>query len=105
MKHSVRSNGIHFAVSPSIGINCPREIGLPVENVVPLEHDGEFSSSKEALRDLSVPYQFVSIECLVAVSSFGVHMDICIDVCSPWEFNAGIKSIGMVPRSEVACGL
>ena len=41
VEHGIASNGIDLLIAPAIGIDGTREVGLLVQNVIPLQHDGE----------------------------------------------------------------
>ena len=102
MEHGIGCDGVHLAVGPSVGTHRAREVRLLVEDVIPLQHDGEFLSLEETLRKLCVPDELIGIECLVAISPLAEHVEVSGEVGAPWEGNPCISAIREVPCREVA---
>ncbi len=105
MEHGIRRDGVHLLVAPAVGIDGAAEVGLFVQDVIPLQHDGELLAAQEALTQLCVPYQLVGVQCLVAVSALTETVEVGAQVHSPRECDAGVAAIAEVPRGEVARGL
>ena len=105
MQHGIRGDGIHRAVGPAVGVHRAREVGLLVEDVVPLQHHREFLAFHETVRELRVPYQLVGIERGVAVAPLAEHMEIGGEIGAPRERDARVASIREVPGGEVVGGL
>ena len=57
------------------------------------------------MRKLCVPNELIGVECLVAVSPFAEHVEVCRQVGAPWEGDSGVASIGEVPCGEIARSL
>ena len=55
MQHGIAGDGVDLLVAPSIGIDCTSEVGLLVQNVVPLQHNGELLATQETVRQLGIP--------------------------------------------------
>ena len=102
MDHGIGGDGVHLAVGPSVGTHRAREVGLFVEDVIPLQHDGEFLSLEETLRELCVPDELIGIECLVAVSPLAEHMEVGRQVGAPWEGNSCVASVREIPCGEIS---
>ena len=105
MNHGIRSDSVHFAIGPPVSVYGAGEVRLLVQNVVPLQHDGEGLATQETVRNLGVPKQFVGVECRVTVTSLTVHMDVGGKVGTPWEGDSGVGTILVVPRGEIVGGL
>ena len=105
MKHSVRRNGIHLLIAPAVGIDGTGEVGLLVQDVVPLKHDGELLASQEAMTQLGIPDKLVGIESLVAVASLTEHVSIGREIAPPREGDTSVSAILEVPSREVVRGL
>ena len=102
MEHGIGCDGVHLAVGPSVGTHRAREVRLLIEDVIPLQHDGEFLSLEETLRKLCVPDELIGIECLVAISPLAEHVEVGGEVGAPREGNPCISAIREVPCGEVA---
>ena len=102
MEHGIGCDSIHLAVGPSVGTHRAREVRLLVEDVIPLQHDGEFLSLEETLRKLCVPDELIGIERLVAISPLAEHVEVGGEVGAPREGNPCISAIREVPCREVA---
>lgn len=76
-----------------------------VQDVIPLQHNGERLATQETMRDLGIPKQFIGVECLVTVASLAVHMDVGGKVGAPREGDPGVGTVEMVPGSEVVGSL
>ena len=72
-----------------------------MQNVVPLQHDHQFLSLQESVRELCVPDNLVGVERLVAIASFAVNVDVGGKVAAPGEGNPGVAAVGEVPCGEV----
>ena len=102
MDHGIGCDGIHLAVGPSVGTHRAREVRLLVEDIIPLQHNGEFLSLEETLRKLCVPNELIGVECLVTVSPLAEHVEVGGEVGAPREGNPSISAIREVPCGEVA---
>ena len=49
VQHGIAGDGIHLTVCPTVGIDGAREVGLLVQDIVPLEHHGEFLATQEGV--------------------------------------------------------
>ena len=102
VKHSVSSNSVYLPVGPAIGIDIAREVGLLVQDVVPLKHHHQLLSAQEAMGKLGVPDYFIGVQRLVAISSLAVYVDVCAQGGFPGEGDLCVSAIGNVPGREVA---
>ena len=105
MKHGIGSNGVNLRVTPSVGVHCTGEVGLLVQDVIPLQHDGERLAAQETVAQLCIPNEFVGIQRLVAVASFAEHMGIGREIATPRECDSGIAAIGEIPGCQVVGSL
>ena len=76
VEHGIGGDGVDFAVGPAVGVDGTGEVGLLVENVVPLKHDGEYLATEEAVAELCVPDELVGVECLVGITTLAVAMEV-----------------------------
>ena len=105
MQHGIRRDGIHLLVAPAVGIDGTREGGLLVQDVVPLQHDGERLRAQEAVRQLGVPQQLVGVQRLVGIAALAEHVEVGREVGTPRERNLGVAAVREVPRCQVVRGL
>ena len=73
-----------------------------MQNVVELQHYGEFLATQETVRELCVPNEFIRIERLVAIATFAEHVDVGRQSTAPWERDARVATIGEIPCGQVA---
>ena len=76
MDHSIAGDGIHLLVAPSVGVDGAVEVGLLVQDVVPLEHDGHLLATQETVGKLRVPYQLIGVERGIGISAFAVAVEV-----------------------------
>ena len=115
MKHRIAGDGVHFLVAPSVGIDGTAEIGLLMQDVIPLQHHRECLSTQEAIAQLGIPYQLIGVERSIAVSALAIAMEVGRKDgprrSIPWaagkliQVDACIATIVEVPSGEVTAGL
>ena len=101
VKHSVRSDSVDFLVAPTVGVDGTTEVRLFVENVVPLEHHGEFLALEETLRELGIPQQLVGVERRIAIAALAVHVHVGREVGTPGEGDLRVATVVEVPRFQI----
>ena len=102
MQHRIAGDGVYLTIGPAVGIHRSREVGLLVQDVIPLKHHGELLATQETMRDLSIPDEFVGVEGLVAITALAEHVDIGGNVTAPREGDSCVSTIREVPCCQVA---
>ena len=69
VEHGIRVDAVVLGIGTGHSSKGTAQGALLVQQVVELDHHGEGFALEEALRELGVPYQFVGVHRLVAVSS------------------------------------
>lgn len=72
MQHGIGVDAIIFRITTQTLIDRTTEIALVVQNVIELQRHRQWFSFEETLTELRIPYQFVRIHRLIAVTATGV---------------------------------
>ena len=69
MEHRIAVDGIILRIRTGCSRNGTREGALLAENIVELQHDGQWLALQETLRELRIPYKLIRIHAAVAITA------------------------------------
>ena len=76
-----------------------------MQDIIPLQHDGEDLSAQEAMRKLGIPDKLIGIERSITIASLTEHVEVGREIASPREGDSGITTILEIPCRQVVGGL
>ena len=101
VQHGIAGNGVDFLVSPTVGVDGTCKVGLFAQDVVPLQHHSKHLALEEAVRQLSIPQQFVGIQRLVVVAASAKTVEIGREAGTPRKGDARVATVVVIPRGKV----
>lgn len=102
VEHGIRVDAVVLGIGTGHGSKGTAQGALLVQQVVELDHHGEGFALEEALRELGVPYQFVGVHRLVAVSSSAALAQVCAQAHAPGHGGCDARSVRELPGVHVA---
>lgn len=69
VQHRIAVDGIILRIRAGCSRNGTRESALLAENIVELQHDGQWLALQETLRELRIPYKLIRIHAAVAITA------------------------------------
>lgn len=69
MQHRIAVDSIILRIRAGCSRNGTREGALLAENIVELQHDGQWLALQETLRELRIPYKLIRIHAAVAITA------------------------------------
>ncbi len=76
MENGIRGNGVNLLVTPAVSIDGTTEVGLLVQDIIPLQHHGEGLAAQETIAQLRIPNQFVGVQRSIGIAALAIYVEI-----------------------------